>query len=316
MVAAAVLVGGRSRRFGSSKALALVDGVPMAERVATVLEAGGCQPVVFIGGSDHEVEALASTRRMHMRDRWPGEGPLGGVLSALLAFGSPVVVAACDLVDLDAETARAVMVDSDADVVIAVAAGTRRALARWQPSSLHGVLEHFSDGERALLGTHLDDPAMRVHEVAVDPEVVTDHNRPDALAAHGRLSRNVVSAEEIPHVGQTPPIAMVSAVIPHIDIDGLASLLEAGPVRLVDVRETDEFETGHVPGAVSIPLSELSDRVDELRGDDDLYVICAAGSRSQMACEFASSHGIDAINVDGGTGAWVRSGRAVVIGDS
>lgn len=109
---------------------------------------------------------------------------------------------------------------------------------------------------------------------------------------------------------------MVSAMIPQIDIDGLAVVVEAGPVRLVDVREPDEFASGHVPGAVSIPLSELSDRVDELRGDGDLYMICAAGSRSQMACEFAASLGIDTINVDGGTSAWVRSGRDVVIGDS
>lgn len=166
-----------------------------------VLEAAGCEPVVFIGGSDHVMAELASTGRVHVRDRWPGEGPLGGVLSALLAFGSPVVVAACDLVDLDVDTARAVMVDSDADVVVAVAGQSRRALARWESSSLPLVLEHFGGGERALLGSHLDHPGMRVHEVVVDPETITDHNRPDALVADGRLGRSAASAEEAPHVG-------------------------------------------------------------------------------------------------------------------
>jgi rhodanese-related sulfurtransferase/molybdopterin-guanine dinucleotide biosynthesis protein A len=312
----AVLVGGQSSRFGRSKALARVDGITMAEHVAAVLEDAGCRPVVFVGGAADEIVGLAHTGRVHLRDRWPAEGPLGGVLTALMGLGAEVVVAACDLVDLSVASVRSVMVDDDSDITIAVASGERRALARWRMTGRDELLDHFARGDRSLVGAHLDTGSLRVGEASVDALEVIDYNRPDALRAAGRLTDDGTQTVAADHGGPPAQAARVSAMVPQIDIEALAALLEQNVIRLVDVREADEFAAGHIAGADSIPLSELQDRVDELRGDRPLYLICGVGARSQMACEFAVSVGVDAINVDGGTSGWIQSGRPVVVGDS
>lgn len=101
----------------------------------------------------------------------------------------------------------------------------------------------------------------------------------------------------------------------EIDVDQLEQHLAAG-AQLVDVRETDEYTEGHVPGAVHVALGTVPDRVDAFRADGPVYVICKSGGRSMRACEFLHQHGIDAVNVAGGTMAWVMAGRPVVTGNS
>lgn len=102
--------------------------------------------------------------------------------------------------------------------------------------------------------------------------------------------------------------------IPEIDVDDLAERLRSG-ARLIDVREPDEYERGHVPGAVSVPLGTVPDQFEVFRGDGPVYVICQSGGRSRRACEFAEANGVDAVNVTGGTGAWIATGRETVAGD-
>jgi rhodanese-related sulfurtransferase len=55
--------------------------------------------------------------------------------------------------------------------------------------------------------------------------------------------------------------------------------------QLVDVRSPGEFASGHAPGSVNIPLSELDSRVKELDPDRWVVVACASGSRSAMAAQ-------------------------------
>lgn len=86
--------------------------------------------------------------------------------------------------------------------------------------------------------------------------------------------------------------------------------LEGRGRPLIDVRETDEFAAGHVPGAVNIPMSEITGRLDELpSGAFD--VICQAGGRSARVVEYLEAQGHDATNIDGGTGAWIAMGKPV-----
>lgn len=101
--------------------------------------------------------------------------------------------------------------------------------------------------------------------------------------------------------------------IEEITVDELAERLDAG-ARLIDVREPDEFEQARVPGGVLVPLGTVPDRIDEFRSDGTTYVICRSGARSMSACEFAASHGVDVANVEGGTLAWLASGREVASG--
>ena len=101
---------------------------------------------------------------------------------------------------------------------------------------------------------------------------------------------------------------------PEIGVGELAERLRDG-ARLIDVREPDEYSSGQVPGAVSVTLATVPDQLDLFRGEGPVYVICQSGGRSRRACEFVEAHGIDAVNVEGGTGAWIASGRETVFGD-
>ena len=98
--------------------------------------------------------------------------------------------------------------------------------------------------------------------------------------------------------------------ISEISVDELAEQLATGS-RLVDVREHDEFDSGHVPGAVHIALGTVPDNVEVFRGAGPTYVICRSGGRSLRACEFLAGQGVEAVNVAGGTLAWQLSGRDV-----
>jgi rhodanese-related sulfurtransferase len=98
--------------------------------------------------------------------------------------------------------------------------------------------------------------------------------------------------------------------ISEISVDELAEQLDTGS-RLVDVREHDEFDSGHVPGAIHIALGTVPDNVEVFRGEGPTYVICRSGGRSLRACEFLASQGVEAVNVAGGTLAWQLSGRDV-----
>ena len=77
---------------------------------------------------------------------------------------------------------------------------------------------------------------------------------------------------------------------------------------VLDVRGVGEYAAGHVPGATSIPLPELQERLDEVPSGP-LAVICGGGYRSSIACSLLMREGrTDLMNVTGGTGAWTRAG--------
>jgi molybdenum cofactor guanylyltransferase len=183
MTAGAVLCGGQSRRMGTDKAVVEVDGVAMAERVASTLQAAGCHPVVLVGG---DVALLERFGRPTIADRWPGEGPLGGVLTALEAVGSDgVVVAACDLPWLDVDTVRAVVGAGVAaappvDVAVATTGRLEPALAWWSDRALGRVTDIWAAGVRAMHEAIGRLTAMRVE---VDPAALHNVNTSADLAA-------------------------------------------------------------------------------------------------------------------------------------
>ena len=102
--------------------------------------------------------------------------------------------------------------------------------------------------------------------------------------------------------------------IAEIEVDELEEQLADG-ARLIDVRQPYEFDEMRVAGAVLVPLATVPDNIDAFRGDSPAYVICKTGARSARACEFLAAQGVEAINVAGGTLAWIRSGRDYVSGD-
>lgn len=84
-----------------------------------------------------------------------------------------------------------------------------------------------------------------------------------------------------------------------------------GRIQVVDVREDGEFASGHVLGAVSIPMGQLADRLAEIETTRPVYVICASGGRSAVTTDVLVRRGFDAYSVVGGTRAWTKAGQPV-----
>ncbi|MGV9265798.1 rhodanese-like domain-containing protein [Kitasatospora sp. NPDC003701] len=83
---------------------------------------------------------------------------------------------------------------------------------------------------------------------------------------------------------------------------------------LLDVREQDEWDAGHVDGALHIPMGQVIARLGELP-DEKLYVLCRVGGRSAQVVQYLVQNGRDAVNVDGGMYAWEGAGRPMVSSD-
>jgi molybdopterin-guanine dinucleotide biosynthesis protein A len=163
--------------MGTDKALVEVDGVAMAERVARALEAAGCAPVAFVGGDE---AGLGHFDRPFHPDRWPGEGPLGGVLTALVDVGDDVVVAACDLPFLDASTVGRLLAVAGPGVDVAVATTDRLqpAVAWWSASARPAIEDAWGARVRAL---HEAVDRLRAVAVPVDPGALRNVNAPADL---------------------------------------------------------------------------------------------------------------------------------------
>ncbi len=95
--------------------------------------------------------------------------------------------------------------------------------------------------------------------------------------------------------------------VPSVDV---ASVPEDAVI--LDVREPDEWEAGHIATARHIPLADLPARFGELPADSEVLVICRSGGRSARAVAWLNQNGVDAVNVDGGMGAWAGAGREMV----
>jgi rhodanese-related sulfurtransferase len=98
--------------------------------------------------------------------------------------------------------------------------------------------------------------------------------------------------------------------VPEVDPEEARALAESGAL-LLDVREPDEWNAGHAPGAMFIPLGQLPANVDDLPRDRRIVAICRVGGRSARATEFLIAAGIDAVNLAGGMRAWAASDLVV-----
>ena len=183
-VAGAVLAGGASRRMGVDKAVLEVDGRPLAMGALEALQAAHLSPVFLVGGADGLSEA---TGHEVIPDAWPGEGPLGGILTALSALDEdgrrPVVVLACDLPDASAATVAELLdhgIDAPDSVVLPVLDGVPQWLhALWPAGARTSLAASFEAGERAPWRAGRKLPVV---EVSVsDERSLRDADRPEDL---------------------------------------------------------------------------------------------------------------------------------------
>jgi len=85
---------------------------------------------------------------------------------------------------------------------------------------------------------------------------------------------------------------------------------------ILDVREQDEWDAGHVSGATHIPMGSLHARLDEVPADQPVTVMCRSGHRSGQVVSYLITHGrTNVVNLDGGIVDWVTSGRPIIADD-
>lgn len=77
----------------------------------------------------------------------------------------------------------------------------------------------------------------------------------------------------------------------------------ASGATLLDVRTREEFASGHLPGAINIPVQELGGRASELPRGSDVVVYCRSGGRSATACAILGASGIEVLDL-GPMSAW------------
>ena len=108
-------------------------------------------------------------------------------------------------------------------------------------------------------------------------------------------------------------MAQASEPFKRIGIDEAKRLIEEGKVDVIDVREPDEWQAGHIPQATHVPLKGIiADPEKNLTGEKERphLFVCGVGQRSAIACEVAAVVGFkDVYNLEGGTIAWAKEGN-------
>ncbi|HTN51205.1 MAG TPA: molybdopterin-synthase adenylyltransferase MoeB [Anaeromyxobacter sp.] len=111
-------------------------------------------------------------------------------------------------------------------------------------------------------------------------------------------------------------LAQVKARIREVEPAAVrAALAAVPPPVLLDVREVDEWQSGHLPGAVHVPRGRLESRVEQLVPDRGAEVIlyCAGGARSAFAAQTLAAMGYARVSsMSGGFGRWLDQGHPVV----
>lgn len=100
-------------------------------------------------------------------------------------------------------------------------------------------------------------------------------------------------------------------LISEITADEANQMVEGGAF-LLDVREDDEWEAGHAPSAVHIPMGLVSERVADIPTDRPVVCVCRLGGRSGSVATALEEAGFDVHNLNGGMTAWEIAGLPVV----
>ena len=85
-----------------------------------------------------------------------------------------------------------------------------------------------------------------------------------------------------------------------------------GGALLLDVREQGEWDDGHAPQAVHLPMSRIGQEYQSLPGDRRIVCVCHVGARSAAVADALRGAGWDAVNLSGGMAAWEHAGLPVV----
>jgi rhodanese-related sulfurtransferase len=130
----------------------------------------------------------------------------------------------------------------------------------------------------------------------------------DASVTH---DGEVVTAAHSIAITSTPD----QAIPVNITVDEVNRLIESesGDILVVDIRTRDEYDAGHIEGAVSVPIAEFSNRTREFNTSAKIIVYSANGTNSTIVCDMLIKNGSERVyNVVGGLEAWNENGYTVV----
>ncbi|MGY1994596.1 rhodanese-like domain-containing protein [Mycolicibacterium fortuitum] len=105
----------------------------------------------------------------------------------------------------------------------------------------------------------------------------------------------------------------MSTAAANVDVTRAVNMLARENVRLLDVREDDEWDAGHAPTAEHMQLSQLDPGAFADAGT--IVVTCRSGNRSRKAAATLVAAGVDAVNLDGGMKAWAQAGHPLIRND-
>jgi adenylyltransferase/sulfurtransferase len=146
----------------------------------------------------------------------------------------------------------------------------------------------------------LDALRMRFRELALekDPDCPICGERPTI--------RSLIDYEAFCGMG---PSRVQPEAVPEVSARELKAELDAGqPLVLVDVRQPFEWDIGHIPGSVLIPLAEVPARAQEVAGEAHVVTICHTGRRSLQAAEFLKAVGVKNVrSLRGGVEGWATT---------
>lgn len=167
--------------MGADKAFVAYLGVPMALCVATALRGAGCVDIVAVGGDADRLHRLGFDV---VADGWPGDGPVGGVVTALehFAMHDAVVVVACDLPLLTAATVEGLLASlaaaPDALAAVAVTDRVQPLCVAWRPAAAAPLRLALLAGERRLQDILA---RLAVVKLSVNPQDLENVNTPSDL---------------------------------------------------------------------------------------------------------------------------------------
>lgn len=99
----------------------------------------------------------------------------------------------------------------------------------------------------------------------------------------------------------------------EIDVDAVATAIDADSHTILDVREQDEWDEAHIEQSVHIPLGDLALRAGELPKDKPIYTVCRSGRRSLTAIDILDGADLTgAKSLAGGVIAWYEAGKPLV----
>ena len=100
--------------------------------------------------------------------------------------------------------------------------------------------------------------------------------------------------------------------VPEVDVKMVAGMKEREEVCVLDVREQWEYDVGHIPGVLHLPMSEIQGRMNEIPTDKKVIVACRSGQRSARVTAWLLDNDYDDVhNMAGGILAWDQAGYKV-----